>query len=1245
MKPPKDKSRVYEKSEVVSFRSTDGPFGGLSNMAPGFPVIVNGVRIRSVEALYQALRYPHIPEAQQLIIEQHSPMTAKMVGRRYLEQTRADWDLIKVTLMRWCLRLKLAQNWDSFSSVLLSTGDRMIVEDSRKDSFWGAQPQEDGTLAGKNVLGRLLMELREQLKSEPDSLRSILRPQIPEAIFLGREIRTDSVMPDDSNLTELFYNEAPLAQKAPRMTTAYPKRLIEVDLPIKRISAHARRENTVRHGHFKTLHMWWARRPLAACRAVLCAMLWPDPADEHCPASFRTVAAEHLYRWALDQMTLHTADSAPVFSRIRACSSASALGHQTDLLRDGLFAFLADFADWERSKNPDFLATSRVLARAAHVALGGSPESAPRVFDPFAGGGSIPLEALRLGAESCASDLNPVAVLLNRMAIEQLPTHGTRLADAVREAGERIKERAVTALAPYFPADPDGATPITYLWARTVLSEAPDPTGEGIPVEIPLIRGFWLRKKAKRFLALRWVRDAGGAVVTDLATVTYADGTVQKVRQPRLEIFQPKSASELPGPVVQRGSATCPVTGHTTPVKSVRAQLKKRRGGTDDARLLAVATLHPSVDGRGYRLATSRDEEAIALARKEAAKLRMESVNGISIVPDEPLSPNELRRISIPIYGMERWGDLFSSRQLVALTTLRRLISEESARWAESESPDFARAVRTALAFALSKQTDLANGLCPWEPNAECPRHLFSRQAVPFVWDFAEGIPTGESSGSWSICVGRTVDTIAATFFPSISTGHVVRCSATSHWLPDDSAQVFFTDPPYYDAVPYAYLSDFFYVWLRRCLADGDPELARLAVVPKDEEIVVDRPHELSQSDHDIAYYERELGRAFAEAKRVLAHDGIGSIVFASKTTASWEAILSAVVNAGWVITASWPIDTEMETRVSAQGQARLASSVHLVVRPREGLARQGAAGEIGDWRDILQELPKRIHEWMPRLADEGVVGADAIFACLGPALEIFSRYRKVEKANGDEVKLGEYLEHVWAAVSREALSSITSNGDLTSLEPDARITAMWLWTLSAGEADEGGLDNEEQQDDEEEEEGAKKTPSKGGYSLEYDAARKIAQGLGASLEALTSVVEVKGDQARLLPVAERTAHLFGKDQAAAPGVPARGKKRVNQMDLFAELTGDHPGAAEAAWEEKTVSKPGATVLDRVHQAMILFATGRGDALKRFLVEDGVGREAAFWRLAQALSALYPGSSQEKRWVDGVLARKKGLGL
>jgi hypothetical protein len=342
------------------------------------------------------------------------------------------------------------------------------------------------------------------------------------------------------------------------------------------------------------------------------------------------------------------------------------------------------------------------------------------------------------------------------------------------------------------------------------------------------------------------------------------------------------------------------------------------------------------------------------------------------------------------------------------------------------------------------------------------------------------------------------------------------------------------------------------------------------------------------------------------------------------------------------MLTASWPIDTEMQNRVAAQGQARLASSIHLVCRPRENPDGSLRTGDVGNWRDVLAELPGRIRDWMPRLAGEGVVGADAIFACLGPALEIFSRYARVERASGEQVTLREYLEHVWAAVSREALAMIFEDADATGLEEDARLTAMWLWTLSTG-ANGNGAGADATSDDEEEGgdgSGGGAGAAISGFALEFDAARKIAQGLGAHLETLGSLVEVKGDQARLLPVAERTKYLFGRDLRQQAPAPRRAKPQ--QMTLFAEL---EAAEEEAGWGETGIPSAGKTTLDRVHQAMILFAAGRAEALKRFLVEEGIGRDAKMWKLAQSLSALYPAGTDEKRWVDGVLARKKSLGF
>jgi hypothetical protein len=411
---------------------------------------------------------------------------------------------------------------------------------------------------------------------------------------------------------------------------------------------------------------------------------------------------------------------------------------------------------------------------------------------------------------------------------------------------------------------------------------------------------------------------------------------------------------------------------------------------------------------------------------------------------------------------------------------------------------------------------------------------------------------------------------------------------------------------------------------------------------PKDGEIIWNPTRFVAGRPKDKLFYEEQMTLAFAEGRRVTKPQGIGVVVFAHKSTAGWEAVLEALIRAGWIATGSWPLDTERAGRTNAVGTASLGSSVHIVCRPRENSDGSLRTDEIGDWREVLAALPKRIHEWMPRLREEGIVGADAIFACLGPALEIFSRYSKVEKASGEVVALKEYLEHVWAAVAKEALTVIFSGADTAAFEEDARLTAMWLWTLNGGPAegaDAGGEDAETDDDDADSGGGS----AKGGFELEYDAARKIAQGLGAHLEDLTTLVEISGSTARLLPVAERATSLFGQPETAATAPGA--KKKRKQLTLGFVADGEADAKGSAGLDGKLQAKPGTTVLDRVQQAMILFGAGRGEALRRFLVDDGAGKDDRFWRLGQALAALYPTGTDERRFIEGVMARKKGLGL
>lgn len=340
-----------------------------------------------------------------------------------------------------------------------------------------------------------------------------------------------------------------------------------------------------------------------------------------------------------------------------------------------------------------------------------------------------------------------------------------------------------------------------------------------------------------------------------------------------------------------------------------------------------------------------------------------------------------------------------------------------------------------------------------------------------------------------------------------------------------------------------------------------------------------------------------------------------------------------------------------MGGRLNAHGTASLASSIHLVCRPRVSSLTsltKGGTDTVGDWREVLQELPKRIHEWMPRLKNEGIVGADAIFACLGPALEIYSRYSSVEKASGELVLLREYLEYVWAAVSKEALSMIFQDVDATGFEEDARLTAIWLWTLSTETEDNKteiprktvGAQGLRPEDDEEEETSSKSTKASG-FVLEYDAARKIAQGLGVHLEQLTSLVTIKGDKATLLSVSERSSSLIGKAKIAV-SQPKKTKK--DQTPLITGMEGMIPEDSPQT-EEIDLTGLGNSVLDRIHQSMLLFAAGRGEALTSFIKDNGIGEDKRFWTLADCLSKLYPSGTEEKRWVDGVLARKKGLGF
>ena len=999
------------------------------------------------------------------------------------------------------------------------------------------------------------------------------------------------------------------------------RRLAEVDFPIAPVGkAVTNREKRfpVPRGLPSTLHHWWARRPLASSRAMLLALLLPDPGDAHCPDDFKAPARAALLnlpgrpaRWDAELRT----DAG---------------------LRQALLAFIADFANWDNAANSAYLAAGRALVQAAH------PGENPLVVDPFAGGGSIPLEALRLGCDAFASDLNPVACLILKTLLEDIPRRGPELADALRQAGAAIKAQAEAELADLYPADPDGAMPIAYLWARTVRCESPH-----CGAEIPLLRSLWLCRKPKRKWALR-------------PEISRAPGAPPRVE---FAIFAPTADGEVAGGTVARARAACPACQSILPPERVRSQLAAQKGGADarfdesgnrsgGARMTAVVTLQPGATGRHYRLPNDADYAAVRRAQLRVAQLLADwernGRQGLCPVPDEPTpaggGSGAGRAFSVQRYGMMQWGDLFTARQKAALVAIVKQI-------ADLQQTDSKRHISGVMSTILGKIADFNCSLSSWRASEDV-RNVFARQALPMVWDFVETNPSTAAYVGFERSLNHVSAVVSHTAAATNTSAVVQQSDAMRHPLPDQAANIWFTDPPYYDAVPYADLSDFFLVWLKRALPDlrllSDPSDSSNPLSPKILEIVQDETKYHEGLPKNRAWFEEKMASAFAEGRRILNEDGIGSVVFAHKTTEGWEALLSGMIRGGWTITGSWPIATEMTSRLRARESAALATSIHLVCRPRP------ADAAVGDWSQVLGELPVRVGDWMERLQSAGIRGADLVFACIGPALEVFSRYSAVETPAGDVVGLPEYLEKVWEVVGRAALEQVLGtpeararNGAVGALEEDARLTALFLWTLQSsggdaagndaapvdggggGESDDGGGGGRQQR----------------GYRMPYDVARRFAQPLGIHLDEWQSrVIDIDKGAVRLLPVLERARQLFGANGAAALADEIEtSATRSPQLGLFPEAAPQPRRRQSRPNSGGGGSTPGelparrdATTLDRVHAAMLFQHTGRSQAL-RALIQSEQEKGPDFLRLANALSALYPSGSPEKRLLDAML--------
>lgn len=756
------------------------------------------------------------------------------------------------------------------------------------------------------------------------------------------------------------------------------KKLIEVALPLDAINKQSAREKSIRHGHPSTLHLWWARRPLATARAVLFAQLVDDPSEN--AEEYREEARRRN----------HQDVEAFVEQRVAA-------------ERARLFDLIERMVDWDNLNDEVLFDQVRFeIMRSTN----GNP---PAILDPFAGGGSIPLEAQRLGLKTQASDLNPVAVLINKALIEIPPKFAGQppvfpgvadsrmldwpkasgLAEDVRQYGEWIRDEAERRIGHLYPKatldDGSKLTVIAWIWARTVA--CPNPA---CGIELPLVRSWWLNKKKGK--------EAYVVPSVISGNIEFTVGHDPK--------FAPSPANDG---TVGRSGAICISCATAVPLEYVRSQSREVRLGE---RLMAIVA--EGIRARVYLSPTFDHVEAANEAKP-------------ANVPQGELF-DWPGRINVVRYGFTTFASLFTNRQLTALTTFSDLVGEArelvlrdalAAGMSEGKRLEangnsaaaYADAVATYLGFMASRQSDRTSTLASWQSTGEKVRNVFGRQALPMVWDYADTNPFSDSSGSFSSQIDWVSKVIR--LLPSDSEPGVAKQldAATRSY----SGTLVSTDPPYYDNIGYSDLSDYFYVWLRRSLRSVLPSLLSTMLVPKTEELVAN-PYRHGGKNEAREFFELGFENVFERARGGTVSDFPITVYYAFKQSESdvggmastgWESILTGMIRAGWTVTATWPVNSERGGRMISVGTNALASSIVLALRPRP----EDAA--IIDRRGFLAELRSTLPESLRVLQQGSIAPVDMAQAAIGPGMAVFSKYSQVLEPNGVAMDVRDALRQI----------------------------------------------------------------------------------------------------------------------------------------------------------------------------------------------------------------------------------------
>jgi putative DNA methylase len=995
-----------------------------------------------------------------------------------------------------------------------------------------------------------------------------------------------------------------------------PKKLIEAAIPVKEISAESVRDKSIRHGHISTLHLWWARRPLPVCRAIVFASLVPDPLDPHCPQAFRD-AVELLLGKAHNPGDPYrpyadipwTAVYDPMEDNLRNrlqmfIGRFSPDAEQAMLLKKPAppaGKTLSDFSliKWDNKNNEEIITKARKLIWVAHNSAGGqsadqlladfdrhyqailqaeqelyslpdrhvpgpevqAKETAlqqaieaflqrmPRVFDPFAGGGAIPLEAARLGCRAFGNDINPVAHIIQKGSLEFPQRYGkpiaytkaaflTRYGQAAWDAqpqenktytqgdasavripnrlafdvdfyARELLRRAEAEIGQFYPANDKGHKPIAYYWARVGTCSNPS-----CRAEVPLLKGFYLCNKPDKQVHLKPVIE-GKKIDFEVGNGLIADDGWN-----------------------HRGNLKCPICGSITDVKQIKEQNIK---GELKERLLAV--IEDGINSKSYRLPNS--EETLILSNVPPPNR-----------PNEKMQRNSAGGDTFS-WGVTEWGQMFTPRQLLALHTLVEKLRELKTEL-NAAGDDYAKAVVTYLGILVDRGAAIMTSFGRWDVTRENVQSPFSKQAIPMIFDFPESNLFGNTTGSLLNQLDWVVRYIESESNHPIG----VECNNASS---GDKSQfdtkyltAVITDPPYYDAIAYADLSDFFYVWLKRTVSDLWPLNFSTPQTPKSEECTALKHHRDGNAGRAKAHFEDKLMQIFDAIEHQTSD--IVSIMFAHQSTEAWTTLCNSILGARMNITGSWAIDTEMANRSIGLAGAALESSVTVSCRPAQ---RQG----IGDFKTVKKAIETRVEKEVEQLYELGFRGADLLTACFGQAVSEFGRYQAVERADGSPVTVADLLE-----MARES----AFNALLKGFQGDdyTKFYIAWLQLYGFTESD-------------------------------FDDAAKFSRiGLAINVQDLFR------------------EHILLKNN--------------NKQSL---------GSFEARIlaDKKLGEQENAFLIDKVHRALHLYRGANRGELLRYLAKVASQPADTFWRVLTVLCEVLPAGSEDLKQAQSLLMNKDSL--